>query len=715
MGLWRFLKRRMAVKVFAAIGLLVGGTLLLQANRESRREVANMQQQAKDSADDIAGLFIGAVEHSMLQGEGLKVKALVEELKQRLRAQHRDNAQPEPEVAIYDQRGIEVFATDPPPPSRYELPPDVLGVLEENSRRMNSHGRVFRPVPNEARCHECHADDSLLRGVITIDFDRERCAESRREVLPKVITEGFTHVMTAERSQFLDDYFDELMNRASRVRGVAVFDSDADLRFGEDIDGLDPDQVEALLEPGSETVLMSYPGGELLTMVPLPMEDRCAACHSDPIGTVRGVLAVSLGPSETPGECASNELEAVIDTSLRFIMVSRLGRRIADFLDAVAATDAVRELVLYDQVGRLYWTTTHPEPPPHVAAVLTSGQGVVSVIEDDTGQRVRAVEPLMNDRACTRCHGSSSLLRGAVSVSLSTEFAARMSEEALTRRAWLTAFTVLAIMLVLGGLLHFLVVRPVYRIGVVAEEVGRGNLAVIVDHADENGDEIARLGQRINEMVHELQTKTHLEKFVSRGAAAAADAAGMREITRTGERRAVTVLFSDIRGFTAYAERVAPERVVEMLNRLLQAQADVVSNFGGDIDKFVGDELMALFQGANAEARAVLCATRMIDAVHRARRDGETLSVGIGISSGDAVYGAIGHENRMDFTVIGDVVNVGARLCSAAPADTIIVAESVCAGVGASDDMVFDAAEPLPVKGKREPLRVYRARRREPV
>jgi adenylate cyclase len=287
-----------------------------------------------------------------------------------------------------------------------------------------------------------------------------------------------------------------------------------------------------------------------------------------------------------------------------------------------------------------------------------------------------------------------------------------MRQETLERRLAFTAATLLGILVLLGVILQYLVARPVKRIGEVAEQVGRGNLAMVIEHADEHGDEIARLGQRVNEMVLQLQAKLHLEKFVSRGAVAAADAAGMRELLRGGERRTVTVLFSDIRGFTSYAERVAPEIVVEMLNRLLQAQADVVGNFGGDIDKFVGDELMAVFQGANAEARAVLCATRMVDAVHRARREGESLAVGVGISCGDVVYGPIGHEDRMDYTVIGDVVNTGARLCSAAAGDEIIVTETVRAAIGDLQDIAFDTAPPLAVKGKREPLRVYRAWRR---
>ena len=691
MGIWRFFRRRMAVKVFVAVGLVVATLLSIQAWTDSRREVDNLRKQSEEAARDIARLYIGALEHSMLEGNGIEIKTLIDKLDRRLQQGHALKRLPEVQVQIFDQRGVQVLGPAQPVPAPAELSPELVAVLGRHARREADDGRVYRPVPNEDHCYECHEDKQALRGVIVLEFDRARCAEDRREVLARVITEGFTHVMTAERWDFLDEYFARLEEVARYVEGVAVFNDDAELAFGEPIEGLTQSDVTPLLARASRTAYLPRDDGGVLALVPLPMQDRCTACHDEDIGVTRGVLAVAMAPSPTPNACVSDELESVIDASLRYIMRSRLGRRIADFLDAVAATGAVRELVLYDYAGRRYWTTTHPAPPPHVAGVLASGEALVDVIDAEDGERVRAVEPLPNERACTQCHGAGTALRGAVSVSLSTEFAAQTRQETLERRMVFTALTLLGILAMLAALFHVLVSRPVQRISEVAEHVGHGNLAVMVEHADEGGDEMARLGQRFNEMVHQLQAKTHLEKFVSRGAVAAADAAGMRQISRAGERRAATVLFSDIRGFTAYAERVAPEIVVEMLNRLLQAQADVVTNFGGDIDKFVGDELMAVFHGPNAEARAVLCATRMIDAVVRARREGESLAVGIGISTGEVVHGAIGHEDRMDFTVIGDVVNTGARLCSAAAGNEILVTEPVRAAMSRLDEVVFEA------------------------
>jgi adenylate cyclase len=207
-------------------------------------------------------------------------------------------------------------------------------------------------------------------------------------------------------------------------------------------------------------------------------------------------------------------------------------------------------------------------------------------------------------------------------------------------------------------------------------------------------------------MIQDLRTKFHLEKFVSKGTAQAARSGGAGTTAQGGERREATILFSDIRGFTSYSESVSAEEVVAMLNQLLKAQTDVVHDFGGDVDKFVGDELMAVFEGEDANVRATSCALAMLDAVHRVRET--DLHVGIGIATGEVVIGAIGHEDRLDFTAIGDVVNTGARLCSAAKGDEIMVTKAVQAAASASADCDFEVLEPLTVKGKKQPLDVYR-------
>ncbi|MCG8423742.1 MAG: HAMP domain-containing protein [Proteobacteria bacterium] len=703
MGLWKHITRHMVAKVFTAIGIGIGIALIVQAYADAGREAQTLKSETRKWAENIAQLFISAVEHSMREGDGIKVEESIEDLKGTIHDAAR--------VRIYDQRGIEVFGSELPPPPRWAIPDPVAAILDAPARRVTEDGRIFRPVLNQSRCHKCHDSDSVLRGVIEIDLAREEFQAMREEEFSRIITAGFIHIMTARREYLLDDYFAEIVRYGPSVETVAVFNADADLRYGAEIAGLDTGQVKKQLRRGSQVTYLPR-DDRVLALVPLPMQDRCVACHKDDrMGDIRGVLAMSLKGTAAGEDQAERELENILETSLHFIMLSELGRRIADFLDAVAAGKAVQTLVLYDDQGRQYWTTRHPEPPADVAAVLASGQTSHRYVGSGMDESLLAIAPLRNSPECVQCHGSNSALRGVISVQVSTEIAEMTRASSIRRRIWFTAASLLGILAMLGGLLHFLVARPVKRISDVAQEVGNGNLSVTVERADPDGDEVARLGQHINEMVRGLRTKMHLEKFVSRGAAQAAAGAGLTPLDRTGERRAVTVLFSDIRGFTAYSEKVAPEVVVEMLNRLLRAQAEVVVDYGGDIDKYVGDELMAVFTGDNAETRAVMCAVRMIDAVGEVRKEGETLTVGVGIAAGDVVYGAVGHEERMDFTVIGDVVNTGARLCSAAGGDEVLISIPVRTAVGDVPGLRFASGTPLDLKGKQDPFPVYKVER----
>jgi len=149
------------------------------------------------------------------------------------------------------------------------------------------------------------------------------------------------------------------------------------------------------------------------------------------------------------------------------------------------------------------------------------------------------------------------------------------------------------------------------------------------------------------------------------------------EVRLGGDRRNVTVFFSDIRGFTAFSESVEPEVVIDLLNKYLSKQAAIVSKHNGIIDKYVGDEVVAIFEGEDMVDQAVLCAVeiqREIAELNKA--NAEDIRVGIGINTGMAIVGNVGSNERMDHTVLGNNMNLGARLCSIAQPGQIIISES---------------------------------------
>ncbi|MBD3616077.1 MAG: HAMP domain-containing protein [Gracilimonas sp.] len=220
-----------------------------------------------------------------------------------------------------------------------------------------------------------------------------------------------------------------------------------------------------------------------------------------------------------------------------------------------------------------------------------------------------------------------------------------------------------------------------------------------------SNDEIGKLTSAFNNLAEGLRERLLMLKFVSE-ATLDAIKKNISRIEPGGERRNITVLFSDIRGFTSWSENHSPEEVIDMLNNLLSFQAELVKQFGGDVDKFVGDELVAVFQGKDKDQKAVNAAIRIQKKItSMLEGEQEELAVGIGINSGEAVMGAMGSENRMDYTVLGNTVNLGARLCTAAQKHQILISNSVFLNL--ERKIPVSELDQIQVKGIEKPITIY--------
>ncbi len=180
------------------------------------------------------------------------------------------------------------------------------------------------------------------------------------------------------------------------------------------------------------------------------------------------------------------------------------------------------------------------------------------------------------------------------------------------------------------------------------------------------------------------------------------------------ERCEATLLFADIRSFTSMSEGMSPEEVITMLNEYFDAMVGIIFKHGGILDKFVGDELMAVFSPQNDKTAAPLAAVRTaIDMQkkiselmqERNARGLQVFQVGIGINTGSVVVGNVGARNRMDYTVIGDTVNVAARLEQMAEGQEIIVGEQTYAYCKHAIAMREKGA--IKVKNRDEPVKCY--------
>lgn len=182
----------------------------------------------------------------------------------------------------------------------------------------------------------------------------------------------------------------------------------------------------------------------------------------------------------------------------------------------------------------------------------------------------------------------------------------------------------------------------------------------------------------------------------------------------TGKRVKATIFYSDIRGFTSMSETMTPEEIYGQLNEYFEEMCNIIFEYGGYVDKFIGDCVMAVFSAPyqtpddarNAVISAVKQQQKILEMAERWKAEGKKqFTVGMGVNTGDVVMGNLGASSRMNYTVIGDNVNTAARLYNVAKGGEIIISEATY--LECKDDVIVEELEPVSVKGKVQPIRIY--------
>jgi len=328
-------------------------------------------------------------------------------------------------------------------------------------------------------------------------------------------------------------------------------------------------------------------------------------------------------------------------------------------------------------------------------------------IVDQWGEWLSANAPVRNSRG---------VVIGAVMVDIPFERVSAEKESLLSH-----AMLILVIALALGTLVSFflarLVARPLGYIEQACSKIAKGDYAITFP--ERPSDEFAKVEDAIEKMVVGLKEREAIKfafaRYVSNDvlqAVISSDAAPQV----AGERKRVTVLFCDIRGFTSLSERMKPEEVVRFLNKYFERVVEIVFRHKGTLDKFIGDGVMAIFgapaQDPYQEENALKAAIEIQEAMELLRNELKLeglpeIRIGIGINSGNAIVGNIGSSQRLEYTAIGDTVNLASRLESVTKDLGVEIALSEYTAQALTGAADLEKLGGVSVKGKDNEVVVY--------
>jgi len=301
---------------------------------------------------------------------------------------------------------------------------------------------------------------------------------------------------------------------------------------------------------------------------------------------------------------------------------------------------------------------------------------------------------------------------GFVHVGVSIDFIEEMIQKEKTSIIFITLLIVL-LGIIMSVIMGFRYSLPISKLMIATRETSNGNYRhkVIL----KRNDELGNLATAFNEMKEKKKKNSLMQESFGKYVGSEILEMIMANPQNTwlkGHRNEATILFADIRGFTSYSDSKEPEQVVAMLNKYFEIATNAILEYGGYVDKFVGDAVLGVFgvpvYRKNHVERAVKAAFRLQQKLQEASKTDNKLyaAVGIGIDTGIVVSGNIGSQAKMEYTVIGDSVNVASRLNGLARSGEIIISRNV---VSIIEEIIEIEALPVQnIKGKTQPIEVFK-------
>ncbi len=308
---------------------------------------------------------------------------------------------------------------------------------------------------------------------------------------------------------------------------------------------------------------------------------------------------------------------------------------------------------------------------------------------------------------------------GIVVVSEATEKVILQPAAILRSRIYYIAGMVIAVSLILVFLFSLSLSTPIEKLVEITKRIAAGDFQVFAAKAAGSHDEVGILAGALDSMALGLAERDKVKGLFQKfhGSSVAETVMSDDVALGGGKRKPVVVFFSDIRGFTSFSETRQPEEVVAMLNEYFKAMVAEIHASGGVVDKFIGDAIMAVWGSPKSspkdELMALQCCLRIRKRLvsfnaERIKKGEKPILIGMGLHAGEAISGTIGSDDRMEFTVIGDTVNLASRIEASTKSfgTDLLVSESLrkkCAKA-----FLFEAAGSVAVKGKKDPLTLYR-------
>lgn len=391
----------------------------------------------------------------------------------------------------------------------------------------------------------------------------------------------------------------------------------------------------------------------------------------------------------------------------------------SEMIQSLFSNDSEREFYLIDRNGFLL---AHQNEELLRQGKNLKGEGLVEkALADKTNSKQLTFKDV-DDKSFIGAFVKSSfwgtILLAQTPLSIVNEPAQEVQRKAIFISGIVLSFALFAVFL-----FSLTLSKPIEVLAELIKEIPKGNFNISARNKVKSHDEVGDLAVAFDHMTEGLKERDKVKNLFNKfHGSTVTENLLQQEVSVGGTRKEVTVFFSDIRGFTKFSEGHTPEEVVSMLNEYFAVMVEIITRNGGVVDKFIGDAIMAVWgvpAGSDHDTpnalKACLEMRSALTTLNASRRDrGLTeIQIGMGLHAGAAISGTIGSEERMEFTVIGDTVNVTSRIESSTKHFEVdlLVSDEVFNRLSApehGDIFKFDLAGDIEVKGKTLPLRLYK-------